>query len=182
MGINKKQRDFFHELIRQREHCRSYQDLSKALGVSTRSIRNYCQFFEEYLFEMGISNVIKHTTAGITYAGTPEQTNQILSRIGESDFYEYHLSPDDRILAIVLILLDTTVPVTVMELCKTLYVSRATLLNDMEKVRLYFGTVSYFLQPKYQSRLQPGYHRITASGNHLHYLFSLFAGMEYIGK
>ncbi len=147
MGINKKQRDFFHELIRQREHCRSYRDLSEALGVSTRSIRNYCQFFEEYLFEMGISNVIKHTTSGITYAGTPEQTNQILSRIGESDFYEYHLSPDDRILAIVLILLDTTVPVTVMELCKTLYVSRATLLNDMEKVRLYFEQFHIFFNP-----------------------------------
>lgn len=138
MGINKKQRDFFHELIQQSEHCRSYQDLSEALGVSTRSIRNYCQFFEEYLSEMGITNAITHTAAGITYIGTPEQTAQILSRIGESDFYEYHLSPDDRILAIVLILLDSTVPVTVMELCKTLFVSRATLLNDIEKVRLYF--------------------------------------------
>lgn len=138
MGINKKQRDFFHELIRQSGCCRSYQDLSKVLKVSTRSIRNYCQFFEEYLFEMGITNVIKHTTSGITYTGTADQTKQILSRIGESDFYEYHLSPDDRILAIVLLLLDSTVPVTVMELCEALFVSRATLLNDMEKVKLYF--------------------------------------------
>lgn len=138
MGINKKQRDFFYELSRNSRHYQSYQDLSKALGVSTRSVRNYCQFFEEYLSEMGILYAITRTPAGITYVGTPEQTKQILSRIDESDFYEFHLSPDDRILAIVLILLDATAPVTVLELCEALFVSRATLLNDMEKVKLYF--------------------------------------------
>lgn len=138
MGINKKHRILFHELSRYPNRNHSYQELSELLEVSTRSVRNYCQALEDYILEMGITDSIERTTAGISYVGTPKQTKQILSRIGGSGFYEYHLSPDDRILAIILILLSSTSPVTVSELCDTLFVSRATLLNDIEKVKLYF--------------------------------------------
>lgn len=138
MNINKKQVDLFHELSKYPGRNRTFEDLASQLKVSSRSVRNYCSSLEDYISGTGIHNIIEHTTTGIIYKGTAEQTRHIRARIGESSFYEYHLSPDDRILAIVLILLDSQKPVTVMELCDTLFVSRATVLNDMEKVKLYF--------------------------------------------
>ena len=138
MNINKKQVDLFLELSKYPGRNRTFDDLAVQLKVSSRSVRNYCSSLEDYISGTGIYNIIEHTTTGIIYRGTADQTRQIRTRISKSSFYEYHLSPDDRILAIVLILLDSQKPVTVMELCDTLFVSRATILNDMEKVRLYF--------------------------------------------
>lgn len=138
MNINKKQKEFFHEICKYPNRRRSYQELSALLDVSIRSIRNYCTALEEFAMELGIKEIIERTSVGITYIGNDNQTQQILSRINTSNFYEYHLSPDDRILSIVLILLNEGRPVTVMELCDTLFVSRATILNDIEKVKLYF--------------------------------------------
>lgn len=138
MNINKKQRDLFQELSKYPNRNRSYQELADDLNVSTRSIRNYCAALEDYIREMGIASLIEKTSTGISYTGTAEQTQEIWSRIGGGSFYEYHLSPDDRILAIVLILLSNNAPITVMELCDTLFVSRATILHDIEKVKVYF--------------------------------------------
>ncbi|MCB6203436.1 BglG family transcription antiterminator [Extibacter muris] len=138
MGINKKQSEFFHEIINSPNRSRSYNELSALLGVSIRSIRNYCTALEDIAAGLGIKEIMERTSTGITYTGMENETRQILSRINTSNFYEYHLSPDDRILSIVLILLDAEHPVTVMELCDTLFVSRATILNDIEKVKLYF--------------------------------------------
>ncbi|KMZ55161.1 BglG family transcription antiterminator [Dorea sp. D27] len=139
MSINKKQKEFFHEIMRCPNRGRSYKELSDLLDVSTRSIRNYCTALEDFAAQIGIEEIIERTSTGITYTGGDNETQQILSRINTSNFYEYHLSPDDRILSIVLILLDAERPVTVMELCDTLFVSRATILNDIEKVKLYFS-------------------------------------------
>ncbi|MCU6746105.1 MULTISPECIES: BglG family transcription antiterminator [Lachnospiraceae] len=138
MNINKKQSDLFQELSSCPNQCRSYDELAEILKVSTRSIRNYCVSLEEYITGIGLSPLIEHTTTGLTYIGTSVQTKQIWERINKSGFYEFHLSPDDRLLAIVLILLDLHRPITVMELCDILFVSRATILNDIEKVKLYF--------------------------------------------
>ena len=138
MNINKKQSDLFQELSKYPNQTRSYEELAGILDVSTRSVRNYCASLEDYIADLGMPALIVHASTGLSYTGTPEQTKQVRSSISKSGFYEFHLSPDDRLLAIVLILLDSRRPVTVMELCDTLFVSRATILNDMEKVKLYF--------------------------------------------
>lgn len=138
VNINKKQSDLFQELSRYPNQNRSYDELAELLNVSTRSVRNYCVSLEEYINGIGLSPLIERTTTGLTYIGTSIQTKQIWEHINKSGFYEFHLSPDDRILAIVLILLDLHRSVTVMELCDILFVSRATILNDIEKVKLYF--------------------------------------------
>ncbi len=136
--LNKKQCDFFEEVCRRPGSYRSYEELAALLSVSTRSIRNYCAVLADFAAESGAGTVLNLQPSGLVFCGTREQVLCIQSRIRGSGFYAYRLSQEERILAIALMLLSAQQSVTVTQICDRLYVSRATVLNDMERTREFF--------------------------------------------
>lgn len=138
ISINKQQRELFAKLSARPHHTFKCQSLAESMGLGVRSIQNHCAALESLIAEMGLPEILTHTTSSIVYSGTIEQTSMIWDYIGGETFYEYHLAPDERMIALVLTFLSRDEPVTVQSLCDLLFVSRSTLLSDLGKVKLYF--------------------------------------------
>lgn len=152
--LNKKQCDFFIELSRCPGSYRSYEELAALLHVSTRSIRNYCTVLSDFAAQSGAGRVLHLQPSGLTFCATREQLACIQAAIRDSGFYAYRLSQEERILAIALMLLSATGSVTVTQICDQLYVSRATVLNDMERSRSFFQQYGVQIQNVRGYRLQ----------------------------
>ena len=136
--MNKKQCDFFEEVSRRPGSYRTYEELASLLHVSTRSIRNYCAVLSDYAAETGAGVILNLQPSGLIFVGSREQIQCIQSGIRGGGFYSYRLSQKERILAVTLLLLSSEEPVTVTQICERLYVSRATVLSDMEHTREFF--------------------------------------------
>lgn len=136
--LNKRQCDFFDELCRQAGSYRTYEELAARLRVSTRSIRNYCAILTEFAAEVGAGTVLNLQPSGLVFCGSGEQIACIQAAIRGGGYYAYRLSQEERVLAIALLLLSARQALTVTQICDKLYVSRATVLSDMERARGFF--------------------------------------------
>lgn len=144
--LNKKQCNFFDEICRRPDVYRSYEELAAILQVSTRSIRNYCAAVADFAAEIGAGSLLSLQPSGLTLCATREQILCVQSHIRDSGFYAYRLSREERIVAITLMLLSSQQSVTVTQICDKLYVSRATVLNDMECTREFFQQYNVQIQ------------------------------------
>ncbi|MDF3002511.1 MAG: modulated transcriptional regulator, MtlR family [Bacillota bacterium] len=134
--VNKKTCELLNILIGSPRQNFKYDDLSRQLSVSTRSIRNYMQDVTAFLGEQELAHLVQVTSKGISFAGSNSDGSLIASRLIDRDFYLYKLSSEERICIIALKLLLTDKACTLSSLEKEFNASRVTLMKDMEQVRL----------------------------------------------
>lgn len=127
----------------------SFSLLSAQFKVSERMIRNYCLSTEEFLGTDDFLLLFHIGSSSILYTGNAKQTEWLISQIHNTDFYDYKLSRKERLPLISLLLLLSHAPITIAQLENFLFVSRGTLLKDLELIQKDFESRElYFTKNK----------------------------------
>ncbi|MBW4082608.1 PTS sugar transporter subunit IIA [Paenibacillus sp. S150] len=120
----------------------TFEDLSKEFHISERTLRNELLLINEYLAENNYPAVTTSRGQGMKLVLPDQTTQKLLAQVGghtDKDYYR----PDERFLALLLEIADTTRTTLLYEMERKLQVSKSTLDEDMRKLRQYlyqYGT------------------------------------------
>ena len=120
------------DLLSKRETQYTLSAIAKKFQVSERTIRNDVKDINDYLKEQGI-DPIQFGSNGLILIS--DEIGQGKENVEQEDFYTYKLSKEERRMLTAAILIDTKEHITLSQIADMLYVSRATIINDLEKVK-----------------------------------------------
>ena len=106
--------------------------LAEKHEVSERTVRNDLRTINELLKEIGIP-ILKRNRGGVIQV--PENMSQILPHITSQDYYSYKLSKEERIMIASALMISATGYITLSAIADDLYVSRATIINDLPEIK-----------------------------------------------
>ena len=117
--------------------CNSHEpitiaDLSTEFEVTQRTIRNDLREISDLLEQNGASR-ITFESGGLIVA--PKDLSQLLQSAFPENFYAYKLSPEERAGVTAVILVSAPSYVTMAEIAERLFVSRATIIKDLDSIR-----------------------------------------------
>lgn len=110
------------------------EDLSKEFNISERTFRNELVLINKYLAENNYSSITTTRGKGLKLDLSEVDREKLLSKINddrEADYYR----PNERFLALLLDIADTTKTTMLFEMEEKLQVSKSTLDEDMRKLR-----------------------------------------------
>lgn len=110
----------------------SISELAGQFGVSQRTIRNDLNTINDILNENGIGELKLKSGGQIARDASFEK---IRSFVSEGDFYDYKLSKEERVRIASVLLVTSSEYTTMSAIADTLFVSRATVINDLEEVK-----------------------------------------------
>ncbi|MBT2288929.1 BglG family transcription antiterminator [Paenibacillus albidus] len=116
----------------------TFEDLSKEFRISERTLRNELVLINEYLAENNYPIVTTARGKGMKLILPDKESEKLLAQVGgnrEKDYYR----PDERFLALLLDIADTTKTTLLYEMEEKLQVSKSTLDEDMRKLRQYLN-------------------------------------------
>ena len=108
------------------------KSLAEEFGVSERTIRNDLNDISEVLRENHLQE-LEIRSGGIIWSG--EDFSEILQFTIEEDLYSYKLSKEERIQVAVALLVNSSEYITLSKIADTLFVSRATIINDLSEIK-----------------------------------------------
>ncbi|MDE7246078.1 MAG: PTS sugar transporter subunit IIA [Oscillospiraceae bacterium] len=114
----------------------SISKLAEQFQVSQRTIRNDLKELNTLLQQ---NNQSKLSIGRDGQVIPPEDFEQIIPYISAGGFYDYKLSPEERIQAAAAMLVSASGYVTLAEIAENLFVSRATVINDLEGIKRFIG-------------------------------------------
>lgn len=135
--MNKRSREILSQLITKTEYSQtiSIQDLAEMFKVSSRTIRYDIEQINDYLKEnhlqplnLGKQGVI-NTQADITKAR---------ESLSEEGFYSFKLSREERVCFSAVMMICSDDYITLSEIADQLFVSRSTIIQDMEHIKSFF--------------------------------------------
>ena len=135
--MNKRSREILSQLITKTEYSQtiSIQDLAEMFKVSSRTIRYDIEQINDYLKEnhlqplnLGKQGVI-NTQADITKAR---------ESLSEEGFYSFKLSREERVCFSAVMMICSDDYITLSEIADQLFVSRSTIIQDLEHVKSFF--------------------------------------------
>lgn len=129
--MNKRSREILLGLMDADKSFR-ISELAEKFQVSERTIRNDINDVNDILEEHHIS-VIKFGSNGLLLVEADIEEAAKLFR--QNDFYTYRLSKGERKTLTAAILIQAEGHVTLSEIAELLYVSRATVINDLDSVK-----------------------------------------------
>lgn len=145
--MNRQTYALLSKLIDSRGTVFSYQELAASLDVGVRSVRNYISLINEFLDKADLEPISTFPggTAGLLCSW--EQARTIRDEVLQSDYYLYKLTPEERVQIIELLFLSADRFITLTELSRQLYVSKGTLIKDLEAVERGFKGLGIALDP-----------------------------------
>lgn len=130
--MKKRTREILIEIIKTEEITIS--QLAEGFDVSERTIRNDLNEINDFLRENDLSMVSIGSKKKIQYE---DDIKEAINLIGENDFYNYKLSKEERKSMIAMLLIESCEYITLSKIADTLFVSRATIINDLGGVKEY---------------------------------------------
>ena len=110
----------------------SIRELAEQFQVSQRTIRNDLKEISSMLQENGLPELSIQSGGQII---PPEDFDRLLHTLLPGDFYTYKLSREERVWAAAAMLVSASAFVTLGEIAENLFVSRATIINDLDLIR-----------------------------------------------
>ena len=132
--LNKRCSQLLFRIVNSKEPI-NIVELSNIFNVSKRTIRYDLDKIDEFLANIKLPQLIRKPNVGISYNCSIVEKNIILESMGKIDFYQYVLSQDERVMYILSELLSVRDYMTIEEMANELFVSRSTIIKDMNKVR-----------------------------------------------
>ena len=112
------------------------KSLAEEFKVSERTIRNDLNDISDILRENNFQE-LEIKSGGIIRTG--ENFSGILQLALKDDLYTYKLSKDERVQIAAALLVNSSEYITLSKIAETLYVSRATIINDLGEIKNYIG-------------------------------------------
>lgn len=131
-------------LVQKKELNRSasMSEFEQSYKVSNRTIRNDIKQISEYLTDHGLSPLELGRQGMIQ---TKEDIRQVREILMEEGFYSIRLSQNDRILFSAIVMLVSNTYVTLADLADDLFVSRSTVIQDLDKIKRLFKDNNLYL-------------------------------------
>ncbi|MDF9840816.1 MULTISPECIES: PTS sugar transporter subunit IIA [unclassified Paenibacillus] len=114
----------------------TFEDLSKEFHISERTLRNELALINDYLAENHYPAVTTSRGQGMKLVLPDQATRKLMAQVGDQTDKDYY-RPDERFLALLLEIADTTRTTLLCEMERKLQVSKSTLDEDMRKLRQY---------------------------------------------
>lgn len=131
--MNKRTVSIIHELSKNSKN-QTIDSLAKQFDVSQRTIRNDLKAINELLDEIGTPE-LELKTGGVIIVHS--EFNNVLSYVSEGDFYSYKLSKEERKHVAAALLVNSSEYITLSTIADHLFVSRATIINDLDEIKAY---------------------------------------------
>lgn len=131
--MNKRILSIIYELCRADSRI-SIGGLAEKYKVSQRTIRNDLNTVNRLLRENSL-NELQLKSGGIVFR--EDDFEKILPFISDRDFYTYKLSKEERVKVAVSLLVNSAGYITLSAIADSLFVSRATVINDLEPIKKY---------------------------------------------
>ncbi|MGE8204742.1 BglG family transcription antiterminator [Heyndrickxia sp. NPDC080065] len=112
----------------------TFEDLSKEFYISERTLRNELVLINKYLAENNYPIVTTTRGKGLNLTLSNKDRKTLLMQIGGNRKKDYY-QPNERFLALLLDIVDTTKTTVLYEMEEKLQVSKSTLDEDMRKLR-----------------------------------------------
>lgn len=110
------------------------EDLSKEFNISERTFRNELVLINKYLTENNYPSITTTRGKGVKLDLSEAEREKLLSKIDDDRATDYYM-PNERFLALLLDIADTTQVTFLYEMEEKLQVSKSTLDEDMRKLR-----------------------------------------------
>lgn len=133
--MNKRTKDIVGELLKT-DRTLTITELAQHFKVSERTIRNDLNSINEWLEENQLSQITLGSSGRIQYQPEIEEVQKFVL---DNDFYSYKLSKEERKLLTAAILLSSSEYTTLAGIADTLFVSRVTVINDLDEVKQYIA-------------------------------------------
>lgn len=131
--MNKRLVSIIYEL-NNLEKIITINDLSKQFNVSSRTIRNDLNAINDILQENNYP-LLELKSGG--QVNRNQSFSEILSLISDGDYYSYKLSKEERKRIASALLINSPEYITLSTIADNLFVSRATVINDLEGIKKY---------------------------------------------
>lgn len=125
------------DLLAKRKNDYTISTLATKFEVSERTIRNDIKDINDYLKEQEITP-IRFGSNGLIVI--EEDIDQAGDTTDQEDLYTYKLSKEERRMLAAAILINTKEHITLSQIADMLYVSRATIINDLDGVKSMLGS------------------------------------------
>lgn len=136
--MNQRSNDILYDIVN--GNFNTINNYAKKFKVSTRTIRNDIKEINMELLDRNHQNLIINEQGKIKFdSGKIIDFEIVMSIFKEHDYYTYHLSPEERKTILAMILMNSNEFVTVSKLSDLLLVSRNTILNDLDELKLWFS-------------------------------------------
>ena len=129
--MNKRTLSIIQELC-EISHLVTINDLSKEYNVSQRTIRNDLTSINDILRENGLKEI------ELKSGGTIVRDNSFVDIrffMTDQDLYAYKLSKNERVAVASVLLINTSKYITLSTIADHLFVSRATIINDLTEIK-----------------------------------------------
>ena len=140
MDLSERQRHILYEFLNEENQMYTAEELANKYKVSKRTIYNDLQDIREWISSKGLELCIKPGT-GI-WVNREKNDQETICKIKNelSDFKPYitPLSKEERVKAIISILLKESDTVTISDICSRTGISRTTFYNDLNDVENWF--------------------------------------------
>ncbi|MDO4941806.1 MAG: BglG family transcription antiterminator [Lachnospiraceae bacterium] len=150
--MNKRTINMVHELMK-RDGKGTVSELADQFQVSQRTIRNDIKVINELLESNGFQEM-ELKRGGNIICG--KDFEHILSLVSEDDFYIYKLSKAERKKIASAMLINSSGYLTISAIADSLFVSRATIINDLDGIKAYIkkGNLEVISHPNKGLRIE----------------------------
>lgn len=132
--MKKRSAEILQTLIYNKSGQYSLSGLADSFHVTQKTMRNDLAEINDFLEETGISQILLEHD-GILKINEDFNTEILIQKLSEMDIYQYRLSPEERRIYILAVLLHDSGYVIMRKLADEMYVTRITILNDFDKIR-----------------------------------------------
>lgn len=132
--MKKRSVEILQTLIDHKSGQYSLSGLASSFHVTQKTMRNDLAEINDFLSENGLSQILfEHD--GILKMADDFNTEILSQKLSEMNIYQYRLSPEERRIYILAVLLHDSGYVIMRKLADEMYVTRITILNDFDKIR-----------------------------------------------
>ena len=132
--MKKRSTEILQTLIDNKTEQYSLSGLASSFQVTQKTMRNDLAEINDFLDEIGFSQItLDHD--GILKMEDDFDARVIGKKLCEMDIYQYRLSPEERRIYILAVLLHDSGYIIMRKLADEMYVTRITILNDFDKIR-----------------------------------------------
>lgn len=130
--MKKRTQEILLEIIKNDDTTIS--NLAEQFNVSQRTIRNDLNSINDFLIINELSPISLINNGRIEKKDDIKVAYELIS---DKDLYTYKLSKEERKIMIAILLIESSEYITLSKIADTLYVSRATIINDLNNVKEY---------------------------------------------